>query len=341
MSYVSNINISDETFRFDLINKHGNIKTSLVNAIRRTIISDIQVYAISFDNTTFYQNDSILDNEFLKKRLALIPIISNNDLNYDNIVISCTKTNEGELIENVYVSDFVCKDGDTIIDNSNLFQHTNLLFSKLKNDQTISFEAKLEKNSAYHKGSFFCPVAACVYTFQVDNKAVKEITKEMNEEDERKFKTQDIERVYERNDINEPLVYNFSFESIGFYESMEIILLSIDLLISKLELLKDEITDKKSKKIKIQENFDNPDLYDFFIDGESETIGNLLSTYLTYEENIFYAGFLIEHPLKKNILLRIKLIEDNTVDNNIAKIVSVIDKLISIFSQIKKEFEEA
>ena len=70
-------------------------------------------------------------------------------------------------------------------------------------------------------------------------------------------------------------------------------------------------------------------------------MGNLLSTYLTYEENIFYAGFLIEHPLKKNILLRIKLIEDNTVDNNIAKIVSVIDKLMSIFSQIKKEFEQA
>ena len=344
MSYISNLKIKNDKITYELINEDGDIKISLANAIRREMISGLYLYTIDKDNVRFYENNSILDNERLKKRLSEIPILSNNNsITYDDISISCKISNEEEIIKNVYVKDFICKQNDEIIDNSLLFNkdYLNILFAKLKYNQVISFEAKLNRNNAEFGGALYSSVVACIYTFNIDKSRVKDITKDMNKEDERKFNTQDNERIYEKNKIGEPYKYNFSYESAGFYDPLEISIMTIDILISKLDLIKNKINDKKSKKISIQENHENPDFYDFLIDDENETIGNLLSTYLTYEQNIFYCGFLIEHPLKKNIILRIKLVEDNTIENNILVIISIIDKLVGIFNKIKSDLVKA
>jgi len=56
----------------------GEIDASLLNGIRRTLITDIPKLAI--DEVIFYENTSPLTNEILASRLALLPIPTEQDL---------------------------------------------------------------------------------------------------------------------------------------------------------------------------------------------------------------------------------------------------------------------
>jgi DNA-directed RNA polymerase subunit L len=340
MSLISNLKIENDSVSFDLNNQTKEIKISFSNALRRTIISNVYTYTISDKSIIFFENTSMLNNEFLKHRLTLVPIVSDlKDINYENVVISCKKKNEGENMENIYVNEFICKDieTDAIIDNNIIFKYPNILFGKLRHNQHISFESRLTRNNAEHGGSFFSPVSKCVYTFKVDNEQVKEITKIMDESQIKTFKSQEIERVYEKNEIGEPNVYNFVVESIGFYQPLHIVILGIDCLVDRLSNIKMELRNAKSKKISLLEN---TDFFDFSIDDETETIGNLLSTYIAYSKDVAYCGFLIEHPLKKNIILRVKLIPSmDNLENNILIIESNINYLVSLLNKIKMDIQ--
>lgn len=337
MSLIANLKINNEKISFDLINISKEIKISLANAIRRTIISDITTYAIH--DVTFFENTSMLNNQFLKHRLNLIPIISNmKNINYENIIISCKKKNENENIESIYVSDFVCTDSETnlVIDNNLIFKYPKILFGKLNNNNFISFEAKLMNNNSEYGGSFFSPVSACIYTPKIDVNRANEITSNMSESEKKIFGLQEIERVYEKNEIGDPNIYQFVVESIGFYEPLEIILLGLEALVTKLHNVKIEFRNSNSKKVILNE-MDDSQFYIFTIDHENETVGNILSTYITYHNNVFYSGYVIEHPLKYNILLKVKLHTDNNLENVILIIEETIDNTINVLDRIKND----
>ena len=169
MTYISNFKNNGEIVSFDLNNESNNINISFANALRRIIISNIETYSIDDNSVNFFNNTSILNNEFLKHRLTLIPIISNLDIDYDNIIISCKKKNENENMESIYVSNFVCTNiiKNEVIDNSIIFKYPSILFGKLKNNQEIAFEAKLVKNNSEKGGAPFTPVSTCIYTFKI------------------------------------------------------------------------------------------------------------------------------------------------------------------------------
>jgi len=334
MQYIENLKIDSNKCSFHLNNSSSNIKISLANAIRRIIISNIPTYAIAQDKTTFFENNSVFSNEFLKHRLSLVPIISwNKDINYENIVITCKKKNENEYTDSVYVKDFVCKDIETdkVIDNSILFSHENILFAKLKYNQFISFEAKLSRNTAEGGGSFHSPVSICLYTFEIDEKEANRLKENMNEKEKLDFNTEEIQRIYKKNKNGEPNRYSFQIEGIGFYKMDDILKMGIEILINKLVVIQNEFKNKNSTKVLLN-NETQLDFYDFSLEDENETIGNILSTYLLNDDNIYYCGYLIEHPLKKNIILRIKLKENNSIEN----IIDVIDKNISKIIDILK-----
>lgn len=341
MALVSNISINEDLINFDLNNNFNKINNSFANAIRRIIISNVETYIVDDKNIIFYDNGSILDKEQLKHRLLLIPIISNiPNINYEDLIISCKINNEDENIKSIYVSDFICTDYTTnkIIDTNILFKYPKILFAKIKNNETLSFEGKLIKNNSENGGAFFTPVSKCIYTFKVDNSRVVEITNNMSKEEITNFNTQDIERVYEKNNNNNPNVYQFSIESIGFYDPLSIVLYGIDELIKKLIIIKEDFNNiDNNSKIVIIENNTNPDFYNFSIDNENDTLGNLLSSYINGYKDVIYCGYLIEHPLKKNIILRIKLNTDNNIENVIRVIIENIDIITNLLNIMKKE----
>ena len=337
MEYISNLNNTPDKVSFDLDNKSKNVKISMANAIRRAILSDIETYIMDPHKTTFFENDSILNNEFLSHRLSLIPIVLNiPNINYDNLVFACNKKNEDENIMSVYASDFTCTDAETkeIIDNNLIFKYPGILFAKLKVNQYFSFESRLSMNTAFHGGSAYMAVSKCVYTFKIDDAKVKEEIKTMNESDKISFFTQDVERVYERNGAGEPSVYQYVVESIGFYDALTICTLSVKGLITRLEEIKTEFMNTKSSKIILTQDKESTDFFDFLIEGENDTIGNLITSYISSDDNVFYCGYVIKHPLNININLKIKLKKDNDVENVIATINRNIDIVIGILADI-------
>jgi DNA-directed RNA polymerase subunit L len=296
--------------------------------------------------TVFFENTSMIDNEFLEHRLKLIPIncdyidsISKNYENiYDNIVISCKKSNENnENLISVYPSDFVCKIGDVELENSKIFPYPNILWGKLKMNQKVSFESRLVKNNQEYGGSFFEPVTQCVYTFGIDEKKSNEIMTSMSEEEKKKFSTLDIARVYSKTNTGEPNEYIFNFGSIGFYPCMYILKKGVEILINKLLIIKNEMKKNNSVKLYIYQNKENTNFINFDINDENDTLGNLFSTYLTSDKDVFFAGYIIEHPLKKNFILKIQLKENNSVENIILKITEIIDLLLSYCNDISKD----
>lgn len=353
MKLISDFRVEDDTVMFSLHNdSEKNIKISLANALRRTIISDISVYTIDPEKVIFfdkYEDDTILNQEFLIHRLILIPIRSNLEIDYDNIVISCKKENTEENIEKVYVKDFICKNGATeeIIDTNVLFPYPEILFTELGNGHKITFECRLSKNNASydktgnkhsnHGHSRFSPVSACRYTFKVDTEKVNELIKDMDEKNKISFLTQENERHYMRNKTGEPNIYEFEFDSIGFYDCKSILVMAIELLKERLVVLKQEFNTENSKKvIYLEEEFDD-NFFIFMINDENETIGNLLTTYLSSNEKVFYAGYLIEHPLKKSLNLKVKLNNEHSLENIISTITIIIDYIYNILNDMVNE----
>lgn len=343
MSYIKNFITDNDICKFNLDNTSSDIKISCTNAIRRILISNIETFIIDPNNTTIYENNSIYSNEFLKHRLSLIPISSNiNKLQYENIIITCKKKNIDEIVENIFVNDFVVKniEDDSIIPNENFFKFPNILLARLKTNHFISFECKLVKNNAERGGSFFSPVCGCVYTFKINDLEVEKITKDMEPKDKNSFMLEENQRIYEKNKIGAPLIYEFTMEMTGFYDSKTTINKGLEELINKLNNVSVEFNNLENSS-KISQRNNNDDFYYFVIDDENETLGELLSTYIMDSEDVFYCGYVIEHPLKKNILLKLKL-KDISKNLEIKNIVSVITKttdyLVKIVNKLIIDF---
>lgn len=316
MTIINNYSVEDNIIKFQLNNSKGLYKISFTNALRRILISYIDCYVIDFNDTTFVENNSLFNSEFLKNRLCLIPILSNNTkVNYEFLQVSCNKKNDKQTIEDVYVSDFKIKDRttDKELDIKDFFIAQDILFTKLQMEQFIHFEANLKKSNAFISGSSYSPVSSCIVTFNNSNYDKEEVIER--------------ERNYDLNSKNEPNVYNFYYENIGFFDSKELIHKACDVLVDKL-------TDLKTK-------FDNyefkNDFYHFIVYEENDTLGNLFSSYLLENKEITYSGYSLEHPLKNNILVKIKI--EGKKEQLFKIINNTIDDLIKMTTDLKKEFK--
>ena len=315
MSIIDNFSVENNCVKFQINNTKGIYKICFTNALRRILISHIKCHIIDFNDTNFIENNSLFNNEFLKSRLCLIPILSNNKtVNYDFLQVSCSKKNDSNTIEDVLVSEFKIKDRttDEELNIKDFFVHQDLLFTKLQIDQHINFEANLKKNDAFNGGSFFSPVASCVVTFNNSNYSKEPIIER--------------ERNYDLNTKNEPKTYDFYYENIGFYDSKEIILIGCDVLIEKLNDFKTKFDEYEFKN----------EFYYFLIKDENDTIGNLFTSYLLDDKLIEYSGYNIDHPLKNEIMVKIKI--NGNKDLLFKTINTTIDNIISMISTLKKDF---
>lgn len=280
----------------------NDVNHVLVNTLRRTIIQHIPTYA--FDNINIIKNTSVFNNDCLKMRLSNFPIpniennttnmyqqIINDDLDSDKISqfqVYLEMKNTELNIKNVTTDDAEYFNKEKKIKNIYKKNENNkpLLIVNLKHNEEI----KLSIFSSLNIGKVhikYSPVSYCVF---------EEVNKN---------------------------TYLFKLESNGQIEEYDIIKRSCDILIIKLNIIKNQLKD-----INIENTFNG----ELEFKNEDHTIGNLICDKLQNHKNIAYAGYKLDHLLVENIIIKYTT---NEIEDIVTILNFIIINLINTLNYIK------
>tara|TARA_B100001063_G_scaffold240281_1_gene265045 strand:+ start:735 stop:1838 length:1104 start_codon:yes stop_codon:yes gene_type:complete len=318
-----------------------NTNYSIVNALRRTILSDIPV--VSF--TTFphdenkceiFKNTSNLNNEIVKHRLSCVPVyLDPNDETYKSLKIVVNVKNDTN--ETIYVTteDFEVYDINTqkpikADDIRKIFPSDKITedfidFVRLKSEisgdipgEELHFEATLDINTAKSNGCYNC-VSLCSYINTPDtikaNDMWIEKEKTLKQKKESKEDIEYIKNNWFLLDAKRICIensYEFSIQTIGVLTNETIFKMSCDILIEQLKELGDKFESDSiiiNKPVSTTENE-----YEVILEGIDHTIGKVLE-YILYEiyymerQLITLCGFRIKHPHDNFSVIRIALAE--------------------------------
>ena len=164
-------------------------------------------------------------------------------------------------------------------------------------------------------------VSQCVYHNIVDKDKAKQALKELKEKNknlnskeledvEKDFNTLDKFRHFKTNKYDEPNSFQFDIESEARVSPEYLFFKSIEIIKGRLQRLLENIIDNKItiNKIKNTEN-----LYEFIIENEGHTIGNLIQSILynihireNEKKDINFIGYKCPHPLENTLIINIR-----------------------------------
>ena len=327
MNYIANIEKKGDDITFQIQNHKENeipIQVSLVNALRRIILTDIPIVGVSELKTQFPTNTSMLNNGILSHRMSLVSVINSQLIrdNYENITINLNKANKGDDMVTYYLRDCEVTNGNQKIDNDKIFKFPNTPIGNVKHGQTVVMNAKLDKSTVRESNSgAFCPTGTCVYYFDYEKD---------NPDD-------DKERFYLRDDKGNPLIYNFSIESSGQLDPVDVFEEGIEILIGKLNAIKQDLVDKNGIKVVLEKSPTIMKAVDLRISDENDTIGNLIVQYIPFVEKVNYRAYDIVHPLVNTLVLRIAH-GDNSFEEVSDVVVRTIDFLTEFLGKLRDEW---
>ncbi len=310
-----------------------NIDYIVANTIRRTVFTEIPIYA--FDEFKFEKNTSVFHNNYLKLRLRNLPVwtIENTvdfiDYNLKNNSV------QTELEENVDENevDEVELQVDKTLNSSTLKQLTMYINYKNKTNsiQTVTTN---DAKFYYEEKQIASPykIAIPIVKLQPNQEiAFSAITKIGTEQEDAMYGAACI-CIYKQVNDNE---FDFVIESRGQITEkriLQVALINIERRIKNfIKLLLD---DKKSEnKIKTEEQKDQGII---IVNNEDHTLGNLISRGLQQHKKINFAGYNLPHPLAKKVHFHYKL-EKN---DDIKKVMEdVVDYYSELFAEIKKSVD--
>ena len=323
---------SSPILSFQVNNENNDFLISFMNGLRRTILSDIPIWTIDEEKIEFSENNSVLNNEFLKHRLILIPFLNEDpSISYDHIRVECSVKNDSENIKSIYVSDFKLfnEDTETELDIKKYLStdYEDILFAKLKYNEYFSFQAKFTQNTSHHGGAQYCPVSTCSVTFEHDESELINQLKQMDKNEQNIFKINNQQKLYKKNKFGNPHTFLMNIESIGYLTNHQIIKKALSIIKQKIESYQEKIKDYT-----LENGF-----YLLSLDHENDTLGNLISSYINDEKDISFSGYNIEHPLYEVVKLKIK------TELSKEKLIELLTKknkfLIDLIDKFMKEFK--
>jgi DNA-directed RNA polymerase subunit L len=338
-SKIANLKEEDGILTFTI----SNTDVCYVNAIRRTILSDIPV--VCFKTTPYEENKanilintSRLHNEIVKQRLSCIPIcITDINTNLSNYLLELDVENKTDTVLIVTTKDFKVKDTvtDTYLDESivkKMFPpfippsgsgEYYIDFLRLRpkiSDEIPGERIKLTCKfivSTARDDSMFNVTGTCSYGCTPNEEKIEEqleIRKqkwkdEGKKESEIKFEARNW-KLLEGMRYVKAKSFDFIIQSVGIYENTDIIIKSCQFLIKKFEDLKNTL-EQDEIEIKSSDNtLDN--CYDVILANEDYTVGNILN-YELYTifyvdlKALDYVGFKKMHPHDSDSILRLAL----------------------------------
>lgn len=327
------------TFQMD------NAQVSMVNALRRVILSEIDTVVIrgfphKQNDIDCIKNNSRLNNEVLKHRLINIPIhIADENIDISKYVLIIKKKNDTDSIINITTQDFIIKHQNGSYLNNEAVQQIfppnhitkeYILFTRLRpaigsqTGEEIHIEAKFTRSNAMEDSAYNC-VSTCSYIFTPDIVKQKQAwdakrkALDNNIEDdevlrmEHDFYAIDAKRLYKSNS------FQFTIESIGTYENDIILKKACYVLQEKCNHYKEKV---ETKEIEIRDGDCVNRAFDIILENDNYTFGKILE-YALYElyfknEKLFsFISYKKSHPHDDFAFIRIMFKDDNMDANNI------------------------
>jgi DNA-directed RNA polymerase subunit L len=363
---ISNIQSDNNELTFTI----DNINVSLVNAIRRTILSEIPTVVIRTtpyekNDAEFITNTTRFHNEMLKHRLSCIPIhITDLSINLDHYIIECNVKNDTDSIVLVTTEHFKIKNINTDKylskeDTRKIFPPDSLtkdfiVFTKLRpaisddiKGEHIHFKAKMTISNV-NEDSTFNVVSTCSYSFNIDpikqdqqwsikkkELQYKNLSQEQIIDEKNNWYLQEGKRFYKEDS------FNFIIKTIGVFTNENILKKSCDIIIDNIQKI---LSLSLEQTLEIKDSNTSMMSYDVVLNNDDYTIGKSIE-YALYElyykqNNIFgFVGFKKEHPHDNHSIIRLSFIDETNDKNSIYGYINqCCENLITIFNNFKTNF---
>lgn len=313
-----------------------NVDLSILNSLRRIILSEIENVAFRFSSTgsqdiKFNSNTSPLHNEFLAHRLSMVPIcLSPNqiiDFEQNDYKFTLIKKNTSNEILDVTSNDIkvVDKHGNSIDETlffpKNLITSDYILINKLKPnifDQSKGDELNIEmvaSKDISKTNSGFSPVSvASFYNLVDESKCQKILNEKLKLIDESQksdyvlsFNNLEKQKYYYTNEYNEPNKFEFFIQTECALKPEYIFLKAFIVLQEKLENFKNRLINDICN---ISYDSDT-NIIEIKVVNETHTLGNLIQSlfYNLYirddnKRDLKFVGYHNPHPLSNEIIFR-------------------------------------
>ena len=300
----------------------SNIDYIVVNTLRRTIFSDIPIYA--FNTFNFEKNTSIFHNNYLKLRLQHMPIWSiKNNIEFiesDNVKDNMSKIDENDDEDNIGEIE-----SNTNLNSSSLNQLTMYVNYKNKSNEIFSVTTAHAK-FYYDQKQLSNPYKneCLIVKLQPGQEiAMSSITNLGTEKQDTIYSAVSIV-TYKQNNEND---FDFTLESRGQINEkriLQVALINIErnlkhFLNMFIESLKNEDPNEEEGLI--------------IVNNEDHTLGNLISRGMQKHSKIKFAGYNLPHPLANKVHFHYQLADNG----NIKKIMEdVIEYYLELFGSITK-----
>lgn len=361
---ISNKKSTNDSLEFEI----GNVDVSIVNALRRVILTRIECLVFKgfpHDENKIHieENKSSFHNEYLKHRIQCIPIHeedSSKFANYiENYYISLDVENETNKDKYVTTKDFrlftkkenkeIPKEEvyklfppDPISKDFILICILSPKYSDKDPNEKIKMKIYFSVGTA-NDDSCWNVVSNSVYYFKPKESIIKEKVNKIPEEKQKDYLLLDSQREY----INNQFI--FKTTTIGVYTNEQIILKATNYLIKKInelqEFLSKPITLENPDKNQL-ENYhlfyqNENDMYRLFVKDDDYTIGKIIEKefYSLKKDKLTFISFKKDHPhdnygiidfiYKKETLLEVIIVDLMDVSKNI---ISIYDKVNHYFT---------
>ena len=348
----------------------SGVNVSIANAIRRTILSDINTVVFRTtpnekNKANIIANTSRLNNEVIKQRLSCIPIHIKdyNEFPFKNYIMEVNIENNTDTIMFVTTQNFKIRDLVTgkYLDETKTREifpandYTGCFIDFVRLRPKISEEIPGEKihltcefdiGNAKEDGMFNV-ASTCSYGFSIDD-IVQEAElqrKRQTWKDEGKSKEEiDFEsknwKLLDGMRITKKDSYDFTIDTVGVFTNSELIDTSCKILINSFDGLNNLIEKDDLKIIKSQNTMAN--CFDVILENEDYTIGKVLEYFLYtkyYETNMLtFCGFKKMHPHDTYSIIRLAYTEAVEISTIKGHLQECIAESINIFKRIRKEF---
>ena len=359
---ITNIHQEDQTMLFTI-----ECPVSIINGIRRTILSDIPTFV--FTTSPYEKNDvdieyntSKLNNEIIKQRFSCIPIhINDMSTPYKNLECHIDVINTTDNIINVTTGDIKIYDtntkkyiSDTIV--RKIFPPNNItgdfiiicrLNPKINNEiggERFKCKAKFSISTASESGTFNV-AHTCFYKYEKD--IIKQETKWneikdtiLNDDDDAETITLKKKNwiLGEGTKIVKPNVFTFKLETIGVFTNIQIINKAIEILIDTFKKYSSKNDYTISKSTVVINNG-----YDIQIE-DNYSVGYILQLMLyndfyLNEKIVSYVGYKKIHPHDNYSVIRMAFISnDSNEETAISLIKRSSEKSIVYLQELNAKF---